>query len=214
MIFFGIDLSGPSNADDTVVTAFDQSTDGDLVLRDYVSGADDKDILSFLKQLQPEGDMVVGIDAPLSYNIGGGDRPADAELRKVVTSAGLKAGSVMVPTMTRMAYLTLRGMSIARLLLWISEKIQIVEIHPGAVMALGGAPRNEVIRFKYDQEDRRNLLQWLTRQGMKNIDTMENPSDHYLAACACAFGAWKWYYKHSAWIYPAQQPFHPFDCAC
>jgi hypothetical protein len=36
--------------------------------------------------------IAVGLDAPLSYNPGGGDRPADACLRKAVVGAGLRQG--------------------------------------------------------------------------------------------------------------------------
>jgi hypothetical protein len=49
-------------------------------------------------------EVVVGIDAPLSYAVGGGDRPADRDLRRVVIAAGMRPGPVMPPTLTRMAY--------------------------------------------------------------------------------------------------------------
>lgn len=98
MFFLGMDLSGPSNSKDTVLVAFKPSESGSLIFHDSVTGADDNDILCFIRQCKR--DMVVGLDAPLSYNIGGGDRPADAELRRNLIAAGLKSGSVMAPTMT------------------------------------------------------------------------------------------------------------------
>ena len=120
----------------------------------------------------------------------------------------------MAPTMTRMAYLTLRGISVARLLLAACEGIKIVEVHPVAAMALRGAPINDVIELKNCAKSRRNLLAWLSLQGLKNIADIENPNDDYVAACACALSAWKWNQKKTAWLYPAEQPVHPFDYAC
>lgn len=214
MFFVGIDLSGPSNSTETAAAAFKASSKGYLTAYKYLQGADDKDICNFVNILLAEGDIVAGIDAPLSYNIGGGDRPADADLRNKIVTAGLRSGSVMTPTMTRMVYLTLRGISLARLLLALNEKIKIVEVHPGAVMALRGAPAEDAAAFKINMISRRKLLEWLEKQGLKKAGDIKNPSDHYVAACAAALAAWKWYQHKSVWIFEAEQPFHPFDYAC
>ena len=214
MFFLGIDLSGPSNFIETALVAFDASIEGYLIYYKSLIGADDNDILYFENHLKLERNIVVGIDAPLSYNVGGGDRPSDSDLRRHIISAGLKSGSVMAPTMSRMVYLTLRGISIARLILAESEKTKIVEVHPSATMALRGAPINDVIEFKNNKKSRWNLLEWLEQQGLKNVANVEDPSDHYVAACACALAAWKWYQNKSIWIHPLEQPIHPFDYAC
>ena len=214
MFFIGIDLSGPSNSKETAAVAFDARKREHLTARKSLLGADDNDILCFANSLREEGDIVVGIDAPLSYNIGGGDRPADSDLRRKIISAGLRPGSVMAPTMTRMVYLTLRGIAIARLLLAADEKTRIVEVHPGAALALRGAAINDVVQFKQKEKSRRNLLAWLEKQGLKKAANIKNPSDHYVAACASALAAWKWYHDKSLWLQPAKPPFHPFDYAC
>ena len=214
MFFIGLDLSGPSNSLETALVAFKSSKKGFLSPGSVLLGADDNDILFSARRYKLEGNIVVGIDAPLSYNIGGGDRPSDSELRKKIILAGLKPGSVMPPTMTRMVYLTLRGISVARLLLADCENIKIVEVHPNAAMALRGAPINDLINYKKNEQSRCNLLKWLEQQGLKNIDNVSKPSDHYIAACACALAAWKWHQKKSVWIHRIEQPFHPFDYAC
>lgn len=214
MFFIGLDLSGPANSVETALVAFKSSRQGFLTSCSMSLGADDNDILYSARRYKLEGDIVVGIDAPLSYNIGGGDRPSDSELREKIISAGLKSGSVMPPTMTRMVYLTLRGISVARLLTAVSENIKIVEVHPNAAMVLRGAPTDDVINYKRNEQSRYNLLTWLGQQGLKNIDNVSKPTDHYVAACACALAAWKWYQNKSVWIHRLEQPFHPFDYAC
>lgn len=214
MFFIGIDLSGPSNSKETALVAFDASKREYLFSHKSLLGADDNDILYFVNHLKLERNIVVGIDAPLSYNVGGGDRSSDSDLRRNIISAGLKSGSVMPPTINRMVYLTLRGISIARLLLATCEKTKIVEVHPSATMALRGAPINDLIDFKKNEKSRWNLLAWLEQQGLKNVANIKDPSDHYVAACASALAAWKWHQNKSVWIHPSEQPVHPFDYAC
>ncbi|MHC5005601.1 MAG: DUF429 domain-containing protein, partial [Planctomycetota bacterium] len=107
----GIDLSGPSNAADTVAVLCRSADDG-LRLVDCVRGADDPAIIGLAGAVPADALLVAGLDAPLSYNVGGGDRAADAQLRALARRLGLSAGTVMAPTMTRMAYLTLRGIAV------------------------------------------------------------------------------------------------------
>ena len=78
-------------------------------------GANDHLILGRFRQWISEDEVVSGLDARLSYNIGGGDRPGDAALRAAIIAAGLRPGTVMAPTFSRMAYLTLRGITVSRL---------------------------------------------------------------------------------------------------
>ncbi len=213
MYIVGIDLSGPSNSKDTALVAFDAAAGKFLTSCGTLPGADDRQILSFIHSLQSPEPLVIGIDAPLSYNIGGGDRPADKELREAIKLAGLP-GTVMPPTMTRMAYLTLRGISVARALLLTDARMKIAEVHPGGAMALRKAPIDDLRAFKQREKSRWNLLAWLEQQGLKNIAEIEEPTDHYVAACACALAAWKWAQNTAAWLRPADPPFHPFDYAC
>jgi predicted nuclease with RNAse H fold len=214
MYIVGIDLSGPSNPADTALVVFERYESG-LRLQRSIIGANDADIFDLVEGLVAGSEVAVGIDAPLSYNIGGGDRPSDADLRRHTIAAGLHPGSVMVPTMVRMVYLTLRGLSVARSLLSIpTTGVHIVEVHPGAAMALRGAPIDAVRTFKENELSRRRLLEWLEQQELHSVATAEDPGDHYVAACAAALATWKWCEGESVWSYDASAPFHPFDYAC
>ena len=119
MDVIGIDLSGPCNAADTAIAAF-RANGRTLVLQERLLGADDAAIAALIARTRPEADLVVGLDAPLSYNDGGGDRPADRLLHARAVAAGLPFGTVMPPTLTRIAYLTLRGITVARIVATIS----------------------------------------------------------------------------------------------
>jgi hypothetical protein len=69
----------------------------------------------------------------------------------------------------------------------------------------------DVTTFKRDQTARVHLLNWLKEHGVKGIDNRETTSDHYVAACAAALGAWKWSTGNSAWSFRANPPYHPYD---
>ncbi|MFP3489293.1 DUF429 domain-containing protein, partial [Staphylococcus sp. SIMBA_130] len=93
-------------------------------------GATDEKIY---EQFRGKKDVTIGIDAPLSYQPGGGDRPSDRALRQRIVKAGMRSGSIMTPTMTRMVYLKLRGISLSR---GLEANAHIVEVHPGAAIGL------------------------------------------------------------------------------
>ncbi len=198
------------------MAAFRKTAAGRLALCEKLEGARDRDIYDLAVLLLSKGAAVFGLDAPLSYNPGGGDRRADAELRKRIVAAGLHPGSVMVPTMTRMAYLTLRGISVARMLQAIDRRgpCSVVEVHPGGAMALRGAPAADVRQFKTKAESRDRLLAWLERQGLQGASICPGPTEHFVAACASALAAWHWHRGQSVWLAPAQPPIHPFDYCC
>jgi len=267
VLLVGIDLSGPSNTADTVLTLFRADLDagdagdaGDAERRNEASrpperdirlraagvhhGVGDLDILRLCDVAAATAvrKIVVGLDAPLSYNPGGGDRPADAALRRRLAAAGLKPATVMTPTMTRMAYLTLRGVVVARLLSsWAAElpgtELVIYEVHPGGVMALCGAAPEDVRALKVDAAARLRLCDWFQTEGTLDIGaggaglaaregagraaadkaaTPESsvPSDHAIAATAAALGAWNAACGRPAWLYPAEPPLHPFAVCC
>jgi len=208
--FVGIDLSGPSNLTDTVLTCF-KNKDAGVELIHTIEGAGDRDIQDYCVELNKTGCMWVGLDAPLSYNRGGGLRPADKSLKKRTIAAGLHPGSVMPPTFNRMVYLTLRGISVARSLQGIPDwQGGLVEVHPGATFALRGAAIDGVRGYKKDMAARLELLEWLGRQGMAGV-SVDQPSDHYVASCGAALAAWKWQLGASEWLHPAVAPEHPFD---
>jgi predicted nuclease with RNAse H fold len=122
----------------------------------------------------------------------------------------------MPPTMIRMVYLTLRGLQLTRILESLKPQydLRIVETHPGAFMILRSANQTEVRNFKKDFGAREHLLDWLESQGVKGITGAEKPTDHYVAACAAALGAWQWNMGKSLWCFEAEPPHHPYDFAC
>lgn len=209
----GVDLSGPANLADTVFVAFENTHDRLRMIR-TIEAASDRDILDYVLGLPAGLRVTIGLDAPLSYNPGGGDRPADKELRKAAVAAGMLAGSIMPPTLHRMIYLTVRGVVIARgLALADGNSPMIVEVHPGAALALGGAPIVDVRQYSREPDARARLLLWLEGQGMQGI-VSDSPSSHYVSACAAALAAWKRAEGNSAWLHAARPPEHPFDyCA-
>ena len=215
MNIVGIDLAGPSNLRDTHLTAW-RVVDGRLLQQCSLFGLNDLHIAALVSELTAQTATVVGLDAPLSYNLGGGDRPADAALRRRIVAVGMRSGSVMTPTMMRMVYLTLRGVALARTLMSLqcTFPIRIVEVHPGATLGLGGAPPAAVLSFKRDPVARLELLEWLRTQGLEGNPTAAALLDHEVAAWAAALAAWRWYNGDSVWCYPAQPPHHPFDFAC
>lgn len=201
MIYVGVDLSGPARASDTACAWFDTEF---RYLGSTIDLSDAK-LLDLVRSLGSE--VVVGLDAPLSYNDGGGDRPGDKSLRRAIQAIGMRGGSVMTPTMTRMGYLTLRGIAVSRALAAIGVR-SIVEVHPGAVFGLHGAPLGAVLDYKTNRASRKKLLDWL---GAPHELSREC---HLTAACGAAYGAWKWATGASRWKWPAAPPLHPFDFSC
>lgn len=214
MKIVGIDLSGPRNFADTCLVSFEERGE-EIYLLDVREGTDDDQILGAISRLGQTEPIAIGIDAPLSYNSIGGDRPSDSELRRLVHAQGGRVG-IMPPTMIRMVYLTLRGLHLTRLLESLKPQydLRIVEVHPGACMVLRGADAGDVRNFKTEPFARGRLLDWLETTGLKDISRAETMTDHYLAACAAALGAWRWSLGKSAWCFPADLPHHPYDFAC
>jgi predicted nuclease with RNAse H fold len=210
----GIDLSGPANFEATSAALF-AAGPGRMELRAAYAGADDALLLEVVRSFARRGPVAVGVDAPLSYHPGGGDRPGDRRLRRRLVAAGLPPGCVMAPTLTRMAYLTLRGMAVSRLLVQgAGRRIRIVETHPAGALVLGGCPPEPVRRLKSSGRARSDVLAWLGDRGLRLGSRLQRPTDHDVAACAAAYGAWKWAVGAPAWIEPARTPLHPFDYAC
>ena len=214
MKIVGIDLSGPRNIADTFVTLFEEKQ-GALQLSETLAGADDQKILTVIAGLGKGEPIAIGLDAPLSYNPGGGDRRSDQELRREVTLRGGGVG-VMTPTMTRMVYLTLHGIALARALETLKPELdlRIVEVHPGACLLLRGAASGDVRGFKRDGQARLNLLGWLETQGLDRLPRSNNVADHFVASCTAALAAWQWFLGRAAWEYPAEMPLHPYAFVC
>lgn len=214
MKILGIDLSGPRNYAETCLVSFEERGE-EIHLMDVREGADDDQILKAISSLGQKERIVIGIDAPLSYNPHGGDRPADSEVRRLVHESRGRVG-VMPPTMMRMVYLTLRGVGLTRLLESLKPQydLGIVEVHPGACMILRGADAGDVRAFKREQPARGRLLDWLESRGLKGVYGTEAVSDHYVAACAAALAAWQWSLRKSVWCFTSNPPYHPYDFVC
>ncbi len=214
MRIVGIDLSGPRNFADTCLVSFEERAE-EIHLADVREGANDDQLLEAVSTLGQKERIIVGIDAPLSYNPKGGERASDSDLRRFVHAQGGRVG-IMPPTMIRMVYLTLRGLQLTRLLERLKPQytLEIVEVHPGACMLLRGADRDDVRQFKSESRARGRLLGWLETKGLKGIQRAETMSDHYVAACAAALGAWQWSLGKSVWRFASNLPHHPYDFAC
>ena len=79
MIFVGVDLSGPANYKETAIAWFEKK-DTLLSYLNSLVGADDRVIFDLVSNISRTQETVIGLDAPLSYNIGGGDRDRDVNL--------------------------------------------------------------------------------------------------------------------------------------
>ena len=209
----GIDLAGPSNATDTAAVIARADGNDRLRVVEVASGLGDAAIAERIRRHSCDRPLVVGLDAPLSYNDGGGDRPGDKRLRARVVEAGLRSGSIMTPTMTRMANLTLRGHAVARLIESLGP-VRIAEVHPGAAMVLRGAPVAAVRGYATRRTDQRRLVAWLRSQGIFELSSRALPSSHHVAAAAALLAAWRWSTGHWMWREAASPPAHPYDFAC
>lgn len=211
-IVVGIDLAGPANAAGTVLVA-GVANGTELRIERVVDGASDSAIFDTCRELATGHELFVGLDAPLSYQPGGGDRPGDADLRRHLVTLGLKPGTVMPPTLHRMVYLTLRGIHVARMLLPLGAKI--AEVHPAGSLAYAGANVDDVKALKSDSTARFRLLAWLESSGLHGaVESFPEPSDHAVAACAALFAAWIWSDGRCGWHWPAEPPHHPHDYIC
>jgi predicted nuclease with RNAse H fold len=218
MLILGVDLAGPTNMRETAMVCA-RADESSLSFLSHGMDVDDAAIVEQIvahTQTQ-DSEIVIGLDAPLSYNQRGGMRAADRELAKLLRERGLP-NSVMAPTLTRMAYLTLRGIALTRMLMLDARRreapLRIVEVHPGGAMALRGAPVDHLRLIKRTAESRNVVLDWLGSRHFDGLPSAIAESDHLIAACGCALAAHGWARGEPAWCAPAEPPLHPFDFAC
>ncbi|WP_394232204.1 DUF429 domain-containing protein [Niallia oryzisoli] len=218
MIVIGIDLSGPANHKDTAMAVF-QTKGDDLVLAEYMVNCDDEKILSTIFSYTAH-DIIIGIDAPLSYQDGGGDRPQDKCLRDFIKGNGLSGSSIMPPTLTKMVYLTLRGISLTRRIRNIKEakQIKLVEVHPGAAIGTRIEPDllSHALNYKKNIQSRYVIFDWFHTVGLKNLPDILTETSHQIDACAAALAAWHWGHpaKRPVWRWEHVTPAHPFEVCC
>ncbi|MCA0971188.1 DUF429 domain-containing protein [Halobacillus litoralis] len=212
MYFIGIDLSGPSNHKDTVVTSLIEQKQS-LSWDDSVVGASDADLLSFISERAEIGRVVVAMDSPLSYQDGGGDRSYDRALRRYAKDLGMKSGSIMPPTLTRMIYLTARGIHLAHALSKI-DNVSVLEVHPGAALA-SRVPQEHfghALHYKKEADSLAWVRGWLA-QTFIDGDIPEMSSSHEVDAVLAAITGWHWGSESSPsplWTMDAAPPHHPF----
>jgi predicted nuclease with RNAse H fold len=164
-----------------------------LVLQNLTINNSDRKIIETIGALSSCGEeVIVGLDAPLSYQDGGGDRPSDKEIRNAIRAAGFYHGSIMPPTFHRMVYLTLRGIGLSRSLQKLNASI--VEVHPGAALGLRlkEEDRNLALTYKKNNESRLHLIPYFDQWGVKGITAEAIDTSHGLDACAAALAAWHW----------------------
>ncbi|MGI8313542.1 DUF429 domain-containing protein [Halobacillus mangrovi] len=219
MKIIGIDLSGPSNYKDTVIAILKENK-LQLNLEHLQEGASDEEIFSIIKKEIDNGPIYIGIDAPLSYQDGGGDRPHDRSLRAYAKSLGMKPGSIMPPTLTRMVYLTMRGVHLAHMLRsHFGDQVSIVEVHPGVALTSRLPEDKRAIAFSYKKEieSRVQAIEWLTSQMLNNSETTINEtSTHTTDAVLAGIAAWHVACKQKSptWYREAEPPHHPFPFSC
>jgi len=220
MKIIGIDLSGPANHKDTAVIIFNRENDLHLTFETLIEHASDHTILKTIEEASIKGPVVIGIDAPLSYQDGGGYRPQDRLLSDFMRNNGLSSHSVMAPTMTKMAYLTLRGIALSRSIMSMrtAHNIHLVEVHPGAVIGtrLEASTRHHALNYKKQKISLEYIYHWFETQAMQDISPSIMHSTHTIDACAAALGAWHWYDDklEAKWVFSQTSLTHPFEYCC
>ncbi|WLR46409.1 DUF429 domain-containing protein [Halobacillus litoralis] len=217
MQYLGIDLSGPSNSKDTVLVHFKKQRDK-LYYEHHETSINDHALITYIESLANTDSVTIGIDAPLSYEDGGGDRESDRDLRSFVTGLGMKGASIMPPTMMRMVYLSLRGIRITREIerLCTQYEIHLVEVHPGAALGARMETVDDVLHYKKELSIRKRIREWFETQQLIRIPKAMAEESHTIDACAAALAAWHWQDPdyEPAWLYKAALPLHPYDFCC
>jgi len=217
IVFLGLDLSGPAKPENTVLTWLRRDAEG-LRYIGHLCAASDGDIVGELAALTVEDEVILGIDAPLSYKDGGGFRQCDKDLQAALRQKELvHFVHVMSPVFGGMAWLTLRGIVLSRTVELLPEahRIRIVEVHPGAVLGLRGAPVEALQRYKKgDRGALQQLKRWLNERGLRGFPESFGRTSHEVDSAAGALAAWQWFAGGPAWLAEAQPPERPYPFAC
>jgi len=210
----GLDLSGPAGPENTGVAVFKVNRNKLSFTLAECDGSD-AGILDLFARLADSGPVLAGIDAPLSYEPGGGLRERDYLLREELMANGQRLNRVIPPLAHRMVYLTLRGYGITRLLSTLQAKrIEIVEVHPTASLALRNAPLHDVGLVAASEVSRNTVQSWFDKHGVTALLLQEGCASHFVAACAAALAAWKWARGEAVWQAEPEIPFHPYWFVC
>jgi predicted nuclease with RNAse H fold len=219
MIVIGIDLSGPANHKDTVMVIFQLKNDR-LIFKDMITDAADEMIISAIHSAALMDEVAVGMDAPLSYQDGGGDRPQDKNIRQFIKGFGLSGSSIMPPTLTKMVYLTLRGIGLTRRIsaMKLLHQARLVEVHPGAAIGtrIGPEALHHALQYKKEAESRMAIFEWFQTIGFIGLPAEIPLVSHQIDACAAALAAWHWAdpTKQPMWHWSTISSEHPFEFCC
>lgn len=192
-VVIGIDLAGPANFVDTALCCFD----GTQVTSQ--SGVSDQDIVNFLQQFDANRPILIAIDAPLTYQEGGGYRDVDRVLRKTLNARGFSKIGVMAPTMTKMVYLTLRGLRL-RELCSSFDNIAVFETHPGAALVFDQVDYSSVTQIKTQPTVIELIWRKLTGRYVFLESVLMPQNDHQLMAIAAMLSAYR-YQNHQALLH-------------
>ncbi|MBN2647186.1 MAG: DUF429 domain-containing protein [Thiotrichales bacterium] len=191
-IFIGIDLSGPANCQDTSLCSFD----GDD-LKIY-RACDDAWLQNHLNELHSMNRPIfLAIDAPLSYQPGGGYRDVDRALRQLLNEKGYSKIGVMSPTFNRMVYLTLRAFRLKEICTYYPN-IKLFETHPGAALAIFGADYKELLTIKSCFEKGTQLIKPLLDELAFSTE-FQVESDHDVMAISAMLSAYRYANQSSLW---------------
>jgi len=211
MEIIALDLSGPSNVADTALTHLRVSEDGETDLVDVELGVSDEAVRRRVNGV--DGAVVLGMDAPLSYAPGGGLREMDRALRDALAARGFERNYVMAPTMTRMVYLTVRGMTIARFFSN-TESIRIMEVHPIAALLWRGIREADARQLKDSAESRERVAARIRESMVSDLPISAADSDHVICSAAAAVAARDAADGVAGWRYDDESPHHPFPLVC
>ncbi|BBP44141.1 DUF429 domain-containing protein [Thiosulfativibrio zosterae] len=156
-LYVGIDLAGPANFADTCMAIEWQ---GKLNIH---CGCSDTDILKILAPYLGKTPVFIALDAPLTYQEGGGYRDVDRALRQHLNQHGFAKIGVMAPTMTKMVYLTLRGLRLKECLSALPQTT-LFETHPGAALLFSGADYDRVCNIKSNPQALATITDFLKQQ--------------------------------------------------
>ena len=120
----------------------------------------------------------------------------------------------MTPTMSRMSYLTLRGIAITRILETIKNKPQIIEVHPFVSLLINGGNNEDIVNVKKNVRSKQNILNFLEKRKFENLPIKASENDHLLASIIAAEIAYFYSKNEYNWINKKKFPFHPYDFVC
>ncbi|NUM72238.1 MAG: DUF429 domain-containing protein, partial [Ignavibacteriaceae bacterium] len=110
-------------------------------------------------------------------------------------------------------YLTMRGISLARLLGIVLPGIKVAEVHPAGSMVLNGFDPGLVREIKRDANAREEILLRM-EEIFRFRNFHETADDHYIASLGALLAARGLAVNEVMWLKKAEPPVHPFDYLC